>query len=69
MFCKLELDEKTFKYVKDYLHLWQTNNHQDFSLLDQQIQTDELRWHLGEKKLNNHSEEQLESIAWIKTST
>ena len=67
MFCELEIDQKTFDYVSKYVQMWQQNCDADFCCMDQQIQADEIHWHLDQQKLQecDHTGKNLEVLHWV----
>lgn len=65
MFCQLETDQKTFEYVKDYLHAWQDDHNIDFAITDMSLQANEIKDHLAHSSIKG----QAEVFDWIKKNS
>lgn len=62
MFCKLEVDKKTFEYLKRYLHEWR--DHHDLTQIDREITAQEIEQHIVAHNCQDCKTE--EALQWIR---
>lgn len=61
MFCKLEVDKKTFEYLRYYLHEWR--EHHDLAQIDLEITKKEIEDHIASH--NYQDQRSHEVLKWI----
>lgn len=67
MFCELETDEKTFEYIKHYIHQWQ--QHRSFDDMDRTITVQEIEYHIANHPSHlENGHRQAEVLNWIQTN-
>lgn len=62
MFCKLEVDKKTFNYLQQYFHEWR--EHHDLTQVDREITAKEIELHIALHNCQDHRTQ--EALQWIR---